>query len=366
MSRLARGLALLAVLAACGQASAGEWRCLDAGGGSRKLRFDKGITEGEFDRFRDAFRRCFGADYAGQRTIELNSGGGSVSEALAIARALSDVGAGARPVATQVARGSICISACTYLFVSGRLRDVATGGTFEPHGFSAFKGMPIDRAIIRAADKAGNVAWNEVQLQGSRLLALHDLLPALVSSDARFGFAAQWIEQAFAGKGAMARAAQGFVQLEPDQRRFVQSLDVVLGTAVPELERVAALKAFEPVMLAGGGQPVPEVDEARFAAWIADELAFFANHFLRERKDKGPVRLDDAFRQGIAGFVRERASGVADTVRNQLHPYLSTRADQIDVAGLVRLMFSVSILYTRPLTREELCDLNVVNRDCAS
>jgi hypothetical protein len=34
------------------------------------------------------------------------------------------------------------------------------------------------------------------------------------------------------------------------------------------------------------------------------------------------------------------------------------------VQRFLRLMFSTSILYTRPLTREEMCAFNIVNENC--
>lgn len=369
----AGALLAAALFAAAGPARAGEWQCLSGSGGAvRVLALEKGITRGEHDRFRSAFRQCFPDSYTGQRTVDLDSGGGSVVEALKIARDLVDWGSGPRPIATQVSPGGVCISACTYLFVAGRLRNVRTGGSFEPHGFSSFKGPRIDAAIEAIRDKDGTLQWPRLELQVARLQVLAGWLPALARGDARLGFAVEWLGDIAARlarlevtRPEVARLAERFLALPPAQRAFIQNLDAILHSAIPELERVAALKGFEPVLTAAGSAPVT-LDERRYFEWVVGEFALAANAYLRSVNDTRPVKLGDDFLRGVLTLQRERVADVVSTVRDELGPYLQTRADQIDIAGLVRLMFSVSILYTRPLTREELCDLNIVNRDCGN
>ncbi|MBZ8144094.1 hypothetical protein CLD22_30455, partial [Rubrivivax gelatinosus] len=163
---------------------------------------------------------------------------------------------------------------------------------------------------------------------------------------------------------AVLRAALDFVALPAAQRGFITNLDAILATAMPELERVAARRAFAR-LLAPDAQ-TPALDEQHYFAWVTREFAAAATVYLRAQKDKKAPHLDEGFGAAVLAAQRERAESAAETVEQRLGPYLLSRADQIDVPGLVRLMFSTSILYTRPLTREELCDLNVVNRDCAS
>lgn len=374
LRRLARFLiALLACTVA--PAHAGKWECLSGSGGAvRVLAFEGGITRGEFDRFRTAFNQCFPSSYAGQRTVDLDSGGGNVVEALNIARAIVGQEKGPRSVSTHISKGSVCISACTYLFISGRLRNVASGGSFEPHGFSSFKGNRIDQAILAIRERDGTMNWDRLPqaVQFGRLSLLSGWLPSLARGDSRMAFAANWIDE-FSQKvrqdevtGAdLRRLAERFIELPALQREFIQNLDAIIGSAVPELERVAALKGLEDVLVAAGASPVV-LDERRYFQWVAGEFELAANAYLRALNDKTPVKLGDDFLRAVLSSQRERVSDVVRTAREDLGGYLNTRADQIDVAGLVKLMFSVSILYTRPLTREELCDLNIVNRDCAN
>jgi hypothetical protein len=66
----------------------------------------------------------------------------------------------------------------------------------------------------------------------------------------------------------------------------------------------------------------------------------------------------------IANIVAEVIRLSEQTAAAQLWPLLQTLKNEVNVEGLTRLMFSTSILYTRPLTREELCDTNIVNVGC--
>jgi hypothetical protein len=361
----------LCTLATC-PSFAGEWSCLQGDAESvRVLSFKGGIERGELGRFGAAFVACYPSSFRGQRIIDLDSHGGSVKEALDISKAVVREGSGGRPVATQVRPNAVCISACTYLFVAGRLRNVRTGGSFEPHGFSSFGGMRIDDAIRKAKAQDGSIQLGELErnLQFSRLLTLAEWMPMLARGDERFAFASnlfvELADRQNAPRAALPRLAQRFEELPVPQRAFVQDVDAIIATAFPELERVAALKGFERVLAAAGGA-APPLDERRYFEWVVGELGLAINAYLRATKESRSAKLSEELLATMLNTQRERVRSVASTVQEDLLPYLESRADQIDVAGLVRLMFSVSILYTRPVTREEMCDLNVINRDCGN
>jgi len=61
-------------------------------------------------------------------SVALDSSGGSVSDALAIGRTIRAAG-----YATSVAEGSVCMSACPYLFAGGTDRTVAESGVMGVH-----------------------------------------------------------------------------------------------------------------------------------------------------------------------------------------------------------------------------------------
>lgn len=370
-SRLSAGLLLCGVLGGATQAWAGEWDCKANREGLRFLTLAGAIEQGEFARFNTSFKACFPSDYVGQRTIDLFSGGGSVKEALNIADMMIREGSGSRPLAVQVSRGRYCISACTYLFVAGRLRNVALGASFEPHGFSVYLGERIDVAIREATDKSGAIQWDKLDLQVSRLRLLAQWLQPLAAGDARFDFAASWSAELADPRGvrksAIPRLVQGFLNMPPPQREFVQMLDGVLAGVMPEQERGAALKAFVPLLKRWGGQNIDEQPylEERYFNWVVREFEAAMKMYLRKIKDSRAPIVGQDFTTAVIVAMREGAADVEQTVTQQLGPYLERRSDQIDLTGVVKLMFSTSILYTRPLTREELCDLNVINRDCS-
>lgn len=60
--------------------------------------------------------------------VSLDSSGGSVSDALEIGRAIRSTG-----LATEVADGSVCLSACPYMLAGGTSRSVAAEGVVGVH-----------------------------------------------------------------------------------------------------------------------------------------------------------------------------------------------------------------------------------------
>lgn len=94
----------------------------------------------EVEAFVSAFDRCFPSGYAGQVVVDLSSGGGVVTSALRIANGLISYGDKISPVMVRVSPGGCCISARTYLFAAGAMREVRPGGSLEPHGFSGYRG----------------------------------------------------------------------------------------------------------------------------------------------------------------------------------------------------------------------------------
>lgn len=364
MCRYWLGIGLLLALLAAGGARAGEWSCSAEGAGTRVLAFQGGIEEGENQRFESGFAGCFPRHFAGQRVIDLFSGGGRVAEALAISRTIVRVGS-ERPIQTRVSQGSYCISACTYLFVAGQFRNVATGGSFEPHGFSSYKGTRIDHVLEVAA--VGGRAPHEV-MKWSRFDIWVSWLKSLCEWDTRFRFVIDWLGLMYEGgrptQSGLVRMLEGLNRLTPAQKTFISEIDATVAVAMPELERSAALFSLEPVF--AGGAPRPDgrlPDESRYIRWIVVEFDAAARRYLRTLKDSREPKWGDAFGASVQTRQREEAADTMKTVAKDLWPYLSTRPDIVH-QGLLRLMFSTSIIYTRPLTREELCAFNIVNENC--
>lgn len=98
--------------------------------------------------------------------------------------------------------------------------------------------------------------------------------------------------------------------------------------------------------------------------WLLGEMDRAAKRYLSSKKDDRDPKWDGAIATSVGERLRKTASSSIETASKQLwDDYLSKRNDIVR-QGLLRLMFSVSILYTRPLTREELCAFNIVNENC--
>ena len=84
-----------------------------------------GIMPGDGSRLVDALRA------AAPDFVRLDSPGGSVQDALEIGRVVREL-----DVETQITAGSVCLSACPYIFVGGIVRSVDGDGRFGVHQHS--------------------------------------------------------------------------------------------------------------------------------------------------------------------------------------------------------------------------------------
>lgn len=119
---------VLTLFLASGSASAMEF-ATPAGADERRIVVARGpIVEGDAERFRVALQSA-DRDSFGHKTLVLDSAGGVVGEAFAMA-ALMD----RDQVATVVRPGASCASACAQIvFLAGRYRTVQDGGRLGLH-----------------------------------------------------------------------------------------------------------------------------------------------------------------------------------------------------------------------------------------
>lgn len=85
------------------------------------------IAPGDGERLASLLADRFGAEDAPEALL-LHSPGGSVGDALMLGRALRD-----RGIATEIAPGDLCLSACPYIFAGGATRTVQEGGSLGVH-----------------------------------------------------------------------------------------------------------------------------------------------------------------------------------------------------------------------------------------
>ncbi len=386
MMELGRATAALAVaaLSLVGvDASAAEMKCTESGG-QRTLRYDGGVDGGDADKFMARFQECFESRYKGQVTVLLNSGGGSVNAALKMSDFMVDYSKSRSPVATLVPQGGHCISACTYMFAAGTIRKVEKGGSLEPHGFSAFLGPRIDMAMAGVVTDATSTGKPRPAIMFGdkdylvwlrRFLVLLPALEPTLRADKRltwvlgYDFSAQLSNDELAQR--ITDAINGFAEptLSTDQRRLLIRLDSLMAISLPEIERLSALGAFSVQFAQQYGSSEQDAETLRAQAesetrWLAGQLVNALQSYLASTKGKPISITADSLLPGLRTALKANVDSTSATVNNDLGPYLSSRGSDIDVQAFVKLMFSTSILYTRPLTREELCDLNLVNWQC--
>lgn len=353
------------------------WTCDKSRPGSHVLTFNGGIGPGEAQRFKAAWQGCYGAGYAGTYTIDLDSGGGAVTEALAIANALVEDFRNKPPLLlTRVSSSARCISACTYLFVAGQRRQVESGGSLEPHGFSSFSGHRVDRVIgainslvserkmsvCKAFEAIDERAW-------IRRLEIASKALRRPLADRRLNWATEFMEIPVRSCADLEKKVEAFGKLSPDRMDLISHLDSVTAITMPEVERSAALRAFRTQFAIQAGvmakDPIPLLDKPEgHLRWALDGYAAGINAYL-DKSGQGPRLKDvDSAAEDLRVVHDERIGDSSNTAGGQLGSYLSKRRNDVDLPAFVKLMFSTSILYTRPLTREELCDHNLVNIGC--
>lgn len=376
--RALRAVAGLAAALAAGAVQAADIECQTNKAGQRFVVYEGSVAPKDGERFRGVFARCYDAAYRGSMTVLLFSGGGIVDEGLAIARFLVEQSRSRGPVTVRVPKDAYCISACTYIFAAGAFRQVDTGASLEPHGFSAYAGLRLDRALARLLPLLEKEPAKAPQLKAEikviRLVFAGKALEGLLNSDARLGWLLSFYATALGGlprDDFVIVAMKAFAALNGEQRRLVAEIDSIVNLVVTEIEREAALAAFRPHLDALAGRPrstelgLITGKEEQHARWMNAELQAALNRYLARAKAGAPLRDLGPVPTMVAQLQAERVRDTMGTVDAKLWPFLRTRSDDIDLEGFVRLMFSTSILYTRPLTREELCDFNLVNSGCS-
>lgn len=353
------------------------WQCDRSRENAPVLKFRAGIGSGEFERFKAAWQGCFPQGHGGIHTIDLHSGGGSVSESLSIANYLVDRFRNKPPLLlTRVSSGSRCVSACTYLYLAGQRRIVESGASLEPHGFSGYHGVNVDKVmqaiaqqvtekrqpICKVFQEVGERAWiRRLQEAGNGL--------GKALADRRLEWALEFVGQPVRECRDVERLVIAYSKLPPEKADLIAWIDSVMAITMPEVERAAALRSFRTHFAVQAGQvkadaAVPFDRPDRHLRWSLDAYLEGINAYL-SRSGQGPRLKDiDAAVEDLRS-VHDSAIGVASNLASgPLGNYLDTRRSDVDVPAFVKLMFSTSILYTRPLSREELCDHNLVNVGC--
>lgn len=347
---------------------------------------------------RTEFDKCF-RGYAGMRQIRLHSGGGSVDSSLAMSEFLI----GQENVATSVIASVVdakgvrkpghCISACTYLFVAGASRDVPAGASFEPHGFSSWRNYtsPFLRFVCHgtlarpptkdfaALYERAQVAWIQSDFCDSWWGYIGALRKAVSNSELPADDLLEFIiTTPTEGKSDLSPLGAQLAEIQrqaltPPRRKLLKSMRDTLASALSELQREMALHAYGQARI---GRPTAAAYFDQLAVkygrdWIAVGFDRAIRQFhadVQDRVTRGAETWNVAG-ELIGGLVRTVGTDADETMRTQLMSYLANRRNNqremgLDDDKLMSLMFSTSIIYMRPLSRDELCDLNVVTRGC--
>ncbi|MCC7548819.1 MAG: hypothetical protein IT532_13720 [Burkholderiales bacterium] len=312
-------------------------------------RAGEGVVAEDVERLKRQLPQCR-ARAPGTPIVDLHSGGGNLDAGIAMGKYLLSQG-----VHTRVSAGASCISACTFIFLGGRYREVMDGGSFEPHGFSAWR---FDH-LLDASMPAYALYYRWIaRCPICKRLCRH--LPAIspVASDASEYCLS--IAPDARGELTLPGAAPGAGGRQPapgDERKYGLIVDLgnYLSTAMMELERDVALRHLRDGNLDG-------LQDEYYVRWVAGSFASAVHRYAGEEPPDGTpagriAELDSDLAVIVSHVVESARNGardIADFLREH------ERHERIDRLALAKLMFSTSIIYTRPLTSKEMCRAGIV------
>lgn len=125
---------------------------LHSSGDGIVLMLEGAINAGESQRLEQAIRVAIGRGPISE--VWLNSGGGNAIEGMKMGQVLRRYG-----VATRVASGNMCFSACSYAFLGGPFRAVEEGGEYGVHMFTASSSTAgtVAKGVVRDAQTNRNL-----------------------------------------------------------------------------------------------------------------------------------------------------------------------------------------------------------------
>lgn len=320
----------------------------------RWVNYEGGVDLPDPALLRQEFSRCFDNVRGAVPVIRLNSGGGYVTAGLEMAHFIATTGE-RRGVRMEVAPGARCVSACTFLFIAGSDRFVPAGSKLEPHGFSSLNGSNPE--LVKGKNWADPDPERRPHVNTHRLKwAAHAIGLHLYAEDRDV----DGLKRVLACKGP-AQCQAAFLALDDTTRELLTAWDGAIRRRYIDLERSAALAA----MYQHGNFGEPHVEKINEGIALVSTKVFAAtlDQNLGAKRSK---RVDPATSSASALIVeqlQDHLKGTTETA-SDLWRLIQRKSGELDAKALVDLMFSTSILYTRPLTREEMCDASIVNVDC--
>lgn len=284
-------------------------------------------------------------------TLTLNSNGGLSNVGMEIGLTLAKISQ-KRIVRTVVSPGGYCISACTSIFLGGSFREVRAGASLEPHSFGGWN----SQSPQSVKSWAGGV--EEGILDPDRTIVALRILDAHLSEEGRSP--PEYASMIGALSNGDWDSAQSKYRAAPEKYRMIfDETDGLLRLWLSETERRSALedllRRLEAPQSEMPGTPELRGMQAHLDAVIDRQLG--SNRaFRKSTQSTSGGEVLQRIIEKVASSARENAS--------RRWPLLQARANELDVTAWVRYMYSTSIIYTRPLTREELCDSNIMNVGC--
>lgn len=317
----------------------------------------EGVVADDVKRLRTELAKCRGQSRA-TPIVDLHSGGGDMRAGIDMGRDLLSA-----EVHTRISPGNACVSACTFIFLGGRYREVMPGGSFQPHGFSGWKfdddGQLFKPNKLSAVLYIHPELWRDARAYTKQLCGY---LPGFAEglrpvADWCLGMRFDPDTSSFIPPG-VATGKKGLDGLsEADIGKFVvvALLARFIATPMMELERDVALRHLR-------DGSVGEIDQRHYVAWIVDNFGLVAQMYLNLTKSKEKLaKPDPQLAVAIGDLVKEVMTTATDGAQ-QIKGFLAERRkdDEINADALTKLMFSTSIIYTRPLTSKEMCRAGVV------
>lgn len=312
----------------------------------------------DLEKLKDAIAKCrarYAKDNQVVTILDIHSGGGVLDQGLKMGEYLMSHRSG---IYTRVSPGNYCVSACTFVFLGGEYREVMNGASFEPHGFSSWR-PPQDSPWTLDYNAMFWFLLDKDAFQAKRVeLGLCRFLPEFgetfkATTDACIDFL----------RGNSPDVNLFAKRLSDKDQTMVFVITRYMSAAMMELEREAALHYLQ----AGNAPPV---NSAYYVQWLLEGMRIGARVRAGKQTAVPAVEnLSPAFKKFVEQLVdrvRIGAESGAQNIKQFLDRRNAGTQGGVDEKALAQLMFSTSIVYTRPLTNKEMCQsfVTTISIDC--
>lgn len=172
-------------------------------------------------------------------------------------------------------------------------------------------------------------------------LLLARVMGSLALADARFEWLSNWLKEFNHRSGqvddyAPARLMEAYLRMNEAQRRTVDGLESATTVEMTELQRLAALRAFESVQRGQDTGSPDDVEVRQLRQWMLTEYLSTLNGYLSATRH-APLKHLSAVAAEVEAVQASELQRSRNTVTQQLAPQLARRDRVMDMASFQRL-----------------------------